>query len=166
MATLTLVAVLVKPRGLTSEAAYEKVTRLGVAHQNPDVRSGGVHSRLRNVYPARAQVPMHFHIAYQGRVRPPYGCAPHKRTRLARRNEQDFGNHRLRPIGRRERRMSRQVLPNIGLSVCCCRWIRSFYAGLDRRSSRRIGIASFRLRWSWSWCIHSVIIMPPASQSV
>jgi hypothetical protein len=97
---------------------------------------------------------MHFHIAYQGRVWPPYGFAMHKRTRLARRNEQDFGNHRLRPIGRRERRVSRQVLPHIGVGVCCCGWSRSFYAGLDRRSSRRIGIA-----WSmprWSRCFHSV----------
>ena len=142
------------PGGLTSEAAYQSVARLGVEHQNPNVRRGGEYSRLRNVYPARAQVPLHFHIADPGRVRPAYGFAPHKRTRLARCNEQDFVNRRLRPISRRECRMSRQVLPNIGLGVCCCGWIRSFYAGLDRRCSRRIGIASFMPRWSR--CFHSV----------
>jgi hypothetical protein len=144
--------------GLTSEAAYQSVARLGVEHQNSNVRCFGEYSRLRNVHPGRAQIPMYFHIAYQGRVRPPYGFAMHKRTRLARRDEQDFGNYGLRPIGRRECRMSCQVLPNIGLGVCCCGSVRSFYAyaGLDCRCSRRIGIA-----WSmprWSWCIHSVII--------
>jgi hypothetical protein len=135
--------------GLTSDTAYKKVTRLGIEHQNPNVRRPGHQSRLRNAYPGRAQVPMHFHRADEGRVRPPYRFAPHKRTRLARWNEQDYGNHWLRPIRCREHRMSCQVLPNIGLGVCCRGWIRSFYAGLDRRSSRRIGIALFRRRWSF-----------------